>query len=143
MPVPDLSNIRALIADERADVRDLLAARLRELGVTSIETVASGIEGTGVVTLMMRNAMGPRDRGAAPASEDVTDLVARFSHDVASPIMGVLALSGLLVQEGQLGQRAADDLKSIRAAAEEIAGMVRTLSEQVASTRTIRRQRSS
>jgi signal transduction histidine kinase len=132
MPVPDLSNIRALIADERAEVRDLLSTTLRVLGVTSIDSVAAGIAGTNVVALMARNALPPADETGGPPAEDIADLVTRFSHDVASPLMGVLALTELLIQGGQLGKPAEEDLRNIRSAAEEIAGMVRALSEQVA-----------
>jgi hypothetical protein len=138
MPVPDLSNIRALIADERAEVRDLLRATLRGLGVTNIDTVAAGIAGTNVVALMTRNAMPPAGESGATPSDDITDLVTRFAHDVASPLMGVLALTELLIQEGELARHAEEDLRNIRTAAEEIAGMVRALSERVAVARTVR-----
>ncbi len=131
MPEADLSNLRALIADDRAEVRQILGAALRGLGVIHIDTVEAGIAGTNLVAVMTKNEMA----GAAHADtpEQVADLVTRFSHDVASPLMCVLALSGLLVREAQAANRSGDDLKRIQAAAEEIAVMVRALGERAAT----------
>ena len=75
------------------------------------------------------------------SKEELQSLVTRFSHDVASPLTGVLALSEVLIQEARVGDRAADDLKRIHAAAEEIALMVRALGEAVTPSGTIRRTR--
>jgi len=124
MPNPDLSTVRAVIAHDRADVRNLLTERLRELGVEHIDAVGASVGGSQIVALMTT----PAD--AAPKGEPLPAGVSRFSHDVASPLMCVLALSGLLVREGRADAQTREDLKRIQAAAEEIAVMVRTLGEQ-------------
>jgi hypothetical protein len=133
MPHPEFANITALIADDRADVRDLLTARLREIGVANVEAMAAVAGGTQLLALI---AQAPPDGGAA--AEPLPAAVSRFSHDVASPLMCVLALSGLLVRETRVDDQTAEDLKRIQAAAEEIALMVRTLGER-ASPRAGRR----
>jgi len=126
MPNPDLSTVRALIAHDRADVRDLLTERLRTLGIEHIDAVAADIGGVQLLALMTAPVAGDE----APRVEPLSAAVSRFSHDVASPLMCVLALSGLLVREGRTDAQTSDDLKRIQAAAEEIAVMVRTLGEQ-------------
>jgi signal transduction histidine kinase len=68
------------------------------------------------------------------SKQEIEDLVSRFSHDVASPLMLVLALSGLFVRT-RPDDDAAGDLKLIQAAAEEIAAMVRELGARVAPTK--------
>ena len=70
------------------------------------------------------------------SKQEIAELVARFSHDVASPLTGVLALTEVLIQEPQTTDRARDDLRRIHEAAEEIASMVLTLSQRVASRQT-------
>jgi hypothetical protein len=72
---------------------------------------------------------------ASLSKQEIEDLVTRFSHDVASPLMLVLALSGLLVRT-KPNDDAAGDLKLIQAAAEEIATMVRELGARVAPKKT-------
>jgi len=67
------------------------------------------------------------------SKEEIADLVARFSHDVASPLTGVLALCEVLIHEGQTDDRSREDLKRIHAAAEEIAAMVLALGTRVAA----------
>jgi hypothetical protein len=69
------------------------------------------------------------------SKQEIEDLVSHFSHDVASPLMLVLALSGLLVRT-KPNDDAAGDLKLIQAAAEEIATMVRELGARVAPKKT-------
>lgn len=69
------------------------------------------------------------------SKQDIAALVTAFSHDVSSPLTGVLALSDVLLQEGGVSERAREDLQRIHAAAEEIALMVRTLAERVAPSR--------
>ena len=66
------------------------------------------------------------------SKQEIAELVARFSHDVASPLTGVLALTEVLIQESQTTDRTRDDLRRIHAAAEEITAMVLALSQQVA-----------
>jgi signal transduction histidine kinase len=66
------------------------------------------------------------------SKQEIIDLVARFSHDVASPLTGVLALTEVLIQEHQTTDRTRDDLRRIHSAAEEIASMVLTLTQRVA-----------
>jgi hypothetical protein len=124
MPNPDLSTVRAVIAHDRADVRNLLTERLRALGVERIDAVAAGVGGSQIVALLTTRA------DPAPQAEPLPAAVSRFTHDVASPLMCVLALSGLLVREGRADAQTREDLKRIQAAAEEIAVMVRTLGEQ-------------
>lgn len=142
MPQPDLSNVKALIADDRDDVRQLLSARLRELGVADIDLMAAGVGGRNLVALMTRDQTTTGAAGSR-AAEPIPDIVSRFSHDVASPLMCVLALSGLLVREARTGNQTADDLKRIQAAAEEIAVMVRALGERTTPRGTMRQTRSS
>lgn len=140
MAHPDLSNVKALIADDRDDVRQLLSARLREIGVADIDLVTAGVGGRHLVALLTRDATTAGGAGGR-AAESLPDVVSRFSHDVASPLMCVLALSGLLVREARAGNDTADDLKRIQAAAEEIAVMVRTLGERAAPSGPIRQTR--
>ncbi len=123
----EFANITALIADDRADVRDSLAARLRDMGVTHVDAMAA-VAGATHLLALLAHAATPADAGAA--AEPLPAVVSRFSHDVASPLMCVLALSGLLVREGRVDQQTTEDLKRIQAAAEEIALMVRTLGER-------------
>jgi signal transduction histidine kinase len=73
------------------------------------------------------------------SKEAITDLVSRFSHDVASPLTSVIALSQVLAREPQTSDRTKEDLERIREAAEEIAAMVLALSERVAPGRAGRR----
>lgn len=73
------------------------------------------------------------------SKQEIAELVARFSHDVASPLTGVLALTEVLIQESQTTDRARDDLRRIHEAAEEIASMVLALSQRVAPRQTPRR----
>ena len=49
MPNPDLSNVRALIADDRAEVRTLLTERLRAIGVDQIDTSEHVLMGEGAL----------------------------------------------------------------------------------------------
>jgi signal transduction histidine kinase len=76
------------------------------------------------------------------SKQEIADLVSKFSHDVASPLMLVLALSGLLVRTRPADDMAGD-LKQIQAAAEEIAKMVRELGARVAPKPSKRRSRPS
>jgi len=139
MPKPDLSNVRALIAHDRAEVRTLLTERLRALGVDQIDTVSAAAGPTNLIALLA--AATPA--GNTPRTEPLPAAVQKFSHDVASPLMCVLALSGLLVREGRADAQTNEDLKRIQAAAEEIAVMVRTLGEHVPPRKRVRRSRSS
>ncbi|HEX5069048.1 MAG TPA: hypothetical protein VFV78_02435 [Vicinamibacterales bacterium] len=139
MPNPDLSNVKALIADDRADVRRLLTEQLRAMGVDQIDTVGAAAGATNLIALIA--AAGPA--GATPRTQPLPAAVQKFSHDVASPLMCVLALSGLLVREGRADAQTTEDLKRIQAAAEEIALMVRTLGEHVPGRKRGRPARSS
>jgi hypothetical protein len=135
MPHPEFANITALIADDRADIRELLATRLRDIGVVHIDAMAAAAGDMHLLALIARGAQ-PSD--PVLSAEPLPAAVSRFSHDVASPLMCVLALSGLLVREARVDAQTTEDLKRIQAAAEEIAVMVRTLSER-ASPRGARR----
>lgn len=139
MPNADLSNVKALIAHDRADVRVLLADRLRAIGVDQIDMVAAAAGATSLIALL--TVATPS--GNTARAEPLAAAVSRFSHDVASPLMSVLALSGLLVREGRADAQTNEDLKRIQAAAEEIAVMVRTLGEQALPRKRGRATRSS
>jgi len=139
MPNPDLSNVKALIAHDRADVRGLLTERLRAIGVDQIHTVAAAAGPASLLALLT----AARPAAGAHRAEPLPAAVLRFSHDVASPLMCVLALSGLLVREGRADAQTNEDLKRIQAAAEEIAMMVRSLGEQVPPRKRDRQSRSS
>jgi hypothetical protein len=139
MPNPDLSNVKALIAHDRADVRGLLTERLRAIGVDQIDTVAAAAGPASLLALLTAG----RPAASAPRAEPLPAAVLRFSHDIASPLMCVLALSGLLVREGRADSQTNEDLKRIQAAAEEIAMMVRSLGEQVPPRKRARQSRSS
>lgn len=136
--VPDLSNLRALIADDRPEVRDWLAAKLRELGVTRIESVPSGTPGP-LLSLTTASSMPAAAEPRTP--EQLSDLVSRFTHDVMNPLQSALVFSRFLATTpGATGRdTAADDLKAVHAAVEEVAGMVGQLIERlVAASRTRR-----
>src|SRR5512140_1776588 len=121
MPVPDLSNLRALIADDRAEVRDLLAARLRELGVTHIQAVSTGANGPNLLGLATEDAMGSAPEPTSP--DRLAELVARFTHDVSSPLTTAL-LSSRILASGASDQPD-EDARQLRACVEEIAGLAR------------------
>jgi hypothetical protein len=91
MPVPDLSSLRALVAHDRAEVREFVAAKLREMGVTRIEAMPAGEACTRLITLMTDGLMaaGPEPR----SSEQLAELVARFTHDVANPLTSAILFS--------------------------------------------------
>ena len=66
-------------------------------------------------------------------SAATVDAVRRFSHDVVSPLMSVLALSEVLLLESRHDERLNEDLRRIHAAAEEALTLVRTLGAEIAS----------
>ena len=126
MSKPDLSSLRAIIADDRADVRDHLANSLRAAGLTRIDAVPGAV---GVERLLaVLAAAVPQDTNppeTAPAS--ARDLIARFSHDVASPLMLIVALTDLVARQPAVDDRLRGDLQQIHSAAREVATMVRGL----------------
>ena len=61
------------------------------------------------------------------------DAVRRFSHDVVSPLMSVLALSEVLLLEARNDDRLNEDLRRIHAAAQEALTLVRALGTQFTS----------
>jgi CheY-like chemotaxis protein len=134
--VPDLSDLRALIADDRADVRDLLAATLRQLGVNHIDTVPSGVPGP-LLSITTTSSMA-----GAPVphtAEQLSEVVSRFTHDVMNPLQSALVFSRFLAAQPG-GETAADDLKVVHAAVEEVAGLVGQLIERlVAASRASQR----
>ena len=127
MAVPDLSNLRAVVADDRPDAREMVTAKLRELGLTRIESVAAGVAAPGFVSVMTNAVMANAPEPASP--DDIVDLVVRFTHDVTSPLTSALLLSRFLNVTASDGPN--DDARRIHAALEEIAGMVRTLTVHV------------
>ena len=56
MTDPDLSTVKALIADDRAEVRQLLADALRHVGVTDVEGIAADVGGVRLVALIARHS---------------------------------------------------------------------------------------
>jgi signal transduction histidine kinase len=130
MPAPDLSNLRAVIADDRPEVRDLIAARLRELGVSRIDAVSPGTAGIHLLGLASGDAMAG---AAAPTSpEQLAEFVARFTHDIGSPLTTALLNSRILATG--MSDRPTEDARLLLECVEEIAGLVRMLARQVAST---------
>lgn len=79
----------------------------------------------------------PPDKTASPEripdgpSPNASDLVRQFSHDVASPLMSVLALTEVLLMESRHDPRLREDLQRIHAAAEEAIALVRSLNTRV------------
>ena len=67
------------------------------------------------------------------ADKSTVEAVRRFSHDVVSPLMSVLALTEVLLLESRPDERLNEDLRRIHAAAEEAMALVRTLSVEVTS----------
>ena len=68
----------------------------------------------------------------SPEAEKLTvAVVQRFSHDVASPLMSVLALTEVLLLEARPDERLSEDLRRIHAAAEEAIGLVRALNAEI------------
>jgi CheY-like chemotaxis protein len=133
--VSDLSNLRALIADDRPEIRDLIAAKLREMGVGRIDTVPSGTPGP-LLSITTASSMPAAPEPHTP--EELSDLVSRFTHDVMNPLQSALVFSRFLANRPG-GDTAADDLKIVHAAVEEVAGIVGQLIERlVAASRTRR-----
>ena len=135
MPESVVTHLRAVIADDRADVRALVVRKLGEIGLTQVEAVPASIGGQLVLAILG----GGSSQGAAdpdPAQPlSPTDLLTRFTHDVASPLTGVLAFSELLTKELAAGSRAQEDVARIHAGALEIASLVRELSVRIAGRR--------
>lgn len=129
--VPDLSNLRALIADDRPDVRDLVAARLRDLGVGQIETVPSGTPGP-LLSIATTSSMAAAADPHTPA--ELSDLVSRFTHDVMNPLQSALVFSRFLATKPG-GESAMEDAKAVHIAVEEVAGMVGELIERLVAAR--------
>lgn len=124
MSKPDLSSLRAIIADDREDVRTLLANSLRGAGVDRIEAVSSAIGAERLLAVLA----GPAADAAPPeAASSSRELIARFSHDVASPLMLIVALTDLVARQPSIDDRMRDDLQQIHTAAREVATMVRGL----------------
>jgi CheY-like chemotaxis protein len=124
---PDLSNLRVLIADDRADVRELIAATLRDLGVTRIEAVPSGTPGPLLSITTTSSLAGASD---PHTPEQLSDLVSRFTHDVMNPLQSALVFSRFLAAR-PAGDHAAEDVRIVHAAIEEVAGMVGQLIERL------------
>ena len=133
--VPDLSNLRALIADDRPEVRDLLAAKLRELGIVRIEAVPSGIPGP-LLSITTTSSMAAAPEPHSPA--EVTELMARFTHDIMNPLQSALVFSRFLATK-PVGESAIEDAKAVHIAVEEVAGMVGQLIERLVAAARARR----
>ena len=133
--LPDLSNLRALIADDRPEVRDLLAAKLRELGIERIDSVPSGTPGP-LLSITTSSSMPGATEPHTPA--ELSDLVARFTHDVMNPLQSALVFSRFLASKPGAAS-AADDAKAVNAAVEEVAGMVGQLIERLVAAARARR----
>jgi signal transduction histidine kinase len=125
MSKPDLSSLRAIIADDRADVRDLLVKSLHAAGVGRIDAVPGAIGTERLLAVL--TGVAPSADVVEPAAASTRDLIARFSHDVASPLMLIVALTDLLARHPGVDDRVRDDLQQIHTAAREVATMVRGL----------------
>jgi len=133
--VPDLSNLRALIADDRPEVRDLLAAALRELGVGRIDTVPSGTPGP-LLSITTVSSMPGAPEPQTP--QELTELVSRFTHDVMNPLQSALVFSRFLAAKPG-AENAVEDLKAVHAAVEEVAVLVGQLIERLVAAARARR----
>jgi signal transduction histidine kinase len=60
-------------------------------------------------------------------------VVRRFTHDVVSPLMSVMALTEVLMLEARNDDRLNEDLRRIHAAADEALSLVRALSAELRS----------
>ena len=125
--VSDLSNLRALIADDRPEVREMLAAHLRELGITRIDTVPSGTPGP-LLSIATVSSIAEAPEPHTP--EQLSELVSRFTHDVMNPLQSALVFSRFLATK-PASDHAAEDVKMVHAAVEEVAVMVGQLIERL------------
>lgn len=88
----------------------------------------------GSSTVTNSDASGtPERKTVDEAGSGTVDAVRRFSHDVVSPLMSVLALSEVLLLESRNDDRLTEDLRRIHAAAEEALSLVRALNAEVTS----------
>jgi signal transduction histidine kinase len=129
MAAPDVSNVRALIADDRAEVRDLLASALRQAGLTRIDAVSPADGSLHLVGLAAGEAMAAADEPSSP--ERLAELVSRFTHDVGSPLTTALLHSRLLATGAS--DRLAEDARTLQTCVEEIAGLVLALARSGAA----------
>jgi signal transduction histidine kinase len=132
MPNPDVSTVRALIIDDREEVREFLRAGMTALGITEVRASGSADAASPLLACF---APGTGPARQAPARNDggdaITDLVRRFTHDVASPLGVVLSMTSLLHHLTPENSQTGEDLRTIHAAAAEVATMVRDLSDRV------------
>ena len=133
--VSDLSNLRALVADDRAEVRDMLALKLREMGITRIDTVPSGTPGP-LLSITAISSIGQAPEPQTP--EQLSELVSRFTHDVMNPLQSALVFSRFLATK-PASEHAAEDVKIVNAAVEEVAVMVGQLIERLVAASRARR----
>jgi hypothetical protein len=129
MSAPDLSNLRAVIVDDRAEVRNLVAVKLREIGMSRIDAVSPGTAGVHLLGLATGDAMAGALDPASPAQ--LSDFVARFTHDVGSPLTTALLCSRVLASGAS--DRPLEDAQSVNASIQEIADLVRALAQRVAA----------
>jgi hypothetical protein len=132
----DLSSVRAIVADERADVRAYLESRLRELGVERVDAVAAAAAGQAVIALLPTPS---EPDGTFPDRQAIGDaareLISRFTHDIASPLLLMVALTDLVARLDVVDETLRADLKQIHGAAREISGRVRALGIAAGSAR--------
>ena len=133
--VSDLSNLRALVADDRAEVREMLALKLREMGITRIDSVPSGTPGP-LLSITTPSSIAQAPEPQTP--EQLSELVSRFTHDVMNPLQSALVFSRFLAAK-PAGEHAADDVKIVNAAVEEVAVMVGQLIERLVAAARARR----
>jgi signal transduction histidine kinase len=131
MAAPDLSNVRALIADDRAEVRDLLASTLRQAGLTRIDTVSPADASVHLLGLAVADAMAADDEPRS--QESLAEFVSRFTHDVGSPLTTALLHSRLLAAGAS--DRVPEDARTLQTCVEEIASLVLTLARRAAAAR--------
>jgi EAL domain-containing protein (putative c-di-GMP-specific phosphodiesterase class I)/ActR/RegA family two-component response regulator len=92
---------------------------------------ASGPDLTPTFASAGQRAGAPRSSSAVAADAELAETVLRFAHDVASPMMMVLALSELLLQDGALSATHREDVDQIHRSAKEVAAMLKALQRRV------------
>lgn len=105
-----------------ADVLDWLRANRAE-GAAPSQVTAAGENGN--------DAPGRPAARTQAAAWVLGDTVLRFAHDAASPMMMVLALSEMLLEDPALNADQRGDVRQIHTAAEEVTAMLKTLQKRV------------
>ncbi len=78
---------------------------------------------------------GPAHRQVETESALLGEAIVRFAHDIASPLMMVLAMSEMLASDDSVGAGHRDDLNQIHAAAQDVSAMIKALRKQALETK--------